>query len=341
MLTTHIEGARNLLALLNSVSTGNPPTEADLQTTLDSNHFFMDFYSRWKGVTREKLIETMLHFHQQGYQPESPVLSAMAKGFRRAVAENERMQANLDFLRRVDPSTIMCRVLAYLPIHTPVQSAIHITIDGFNGGFQFQGQMGWSLLSDISSPSQFESGIAHELHHVGFAYWAERDPICQSLLNEKSGRALAARHVQALLSEGLAMFYCSPDMMMEDKVPEAYARKLKVYKRDERLLFAQSEKFLAHALKPDADFATCHQSLEALSIDFDGILPIGHYLGARMVEIMSQHHPQEDIIECVQSLSRFLPLYNQAARTSGDFVYDSSVVEQVSQISESEQVRNF
>jgi hypothetical protein len=332
MLTINIEGAQTMLALLNSASKGNLPAEVELQAVLASNQLFMEFYSRWKGVNRERLIETMRRFHQPEYQPESSVLSALAKGFRRAVTETERMQANLEFLRCVNPSIIVGGVLAYLPAHTPLQSAIHITIDGFNGGFQHQDQMGWSLLSDITSPAQIESGIAHELHHVGFAYWAERDPVRQSLLNEKSGKSVAIRHVQNLLSEGLAMYYCSPNMLMEDKVPEAYARKLTSYRQDERLLFARSEKLLALALKPDADFATCHQSLEALSIDFDGILPIGHYLGARMIESMSKYHPQEHIIECVRSLVRFLPLYNQAALKSGEFFYDPSLVEQVSQI---------
>jgi len=338
MLTINIEGAQVLMAFLNRTSKGNLPAESEMQTVLAANRFFMDFYSRWKGVTRESLIETMCRFNQPEYQPESPILSALAKGFRRAVIENERMQANLEFLRCVNPPIIVGGVLAYLPAHTPLQSVIHITIDGFNGGFQYQGQMGWSLLGDIISTEQFEAGISHELHHVGFAYWVERDPIRQSLLNEKSGREVAVRHVQNLLSEGMAMFYCSPDMVREEKVPEAYAHKLKSYRQDERLLFTRSEKLLALALKPDADFATCQQSLEALSIDFDGILPIGHYLGARMIESMSKHHPQKRIIECVQSLSCFLPLYNQSARKSGAFVYDPSLVEQVSQIFKAKQI---
>lgn len=339
MLIINIEGAQTLLVFLNSTSKGKLPEATELQVVLASNEFFMNFYSQWRGVTRERLIETMRRFHQLGYQPESPVLAALAKGFQRAVAENERMQANLEFLRAANSSVIVEGVLAYLPAHTPLQSVIHITIDGFNGGFQYQGQMGWSLLSDITSPAQFESGIAHELHHVGFAYWLERDPVRQSLLNEKSGHAVAVQHLQALLSEGLAMFYCSPDMMMEDKVSEAYARKLANYKQDERLLFARSEKLLALALRTGADFATCHQALEAFSIDFDGILPIGHYLGARMIATMSQHHPQAHIIGCVQSLPRFLPLYNQAACNSGAFAYEPTIVEQVSQIFEAEQVR--
>lgn len=65
--------------------------ELEIQEVLTSNKFFMDFYSQWKGVTRECLIETIRRFHQPDYQPEAPVLSALAKGFQRAVAENERM----------------------------------------------------------------------------------------------------------------------------------------------------------------------------------------------------------------------------------------------------------
>jgi hypothetical protein len=64
MLTIQIEGARDLLAFLTRTSSSNPPVEAELQAVLDTNHFFMDFYSRWKGVTRENLIETMRRFHQ-------------------------------------------------------------------------------------------------------------------------------------------------------------------------------------------------------------------------------------------------------------------------------------
>ncbi len=336
MLTINIEGAQALLALLNQTSKGYPPTEAEIQTVLTTNTFFMDFYSRWRGVTHETLIETMCSFNQPDFEPSAPVLAALARGFRRAIEEHARMQANLDFLRAVNPAAVAERVLTYLPCGTPLQSVIHITIDGFNGGFQYQGQMGWSLLSDITSLAQFESGIAHELHHVGFAYWAERDSFRQTLLNEKSGRTVVIWHVQNLLSEGLAMFYCSPDMMREERVPEAYARKLAMYRQRERELFAEAEKVLALSLHPGADFDTCRQALEAIVIDLDGILPVAHYLGARMIETMSRYHSQAHIIDCVQSLSQFLPLYNQAAQALDAFVYAPAVVASFCQIFKAE-----
>jgi hypothetical protein len=332
MLTINFKGAQVLLALLNSTSKGSLPAETEIQEVLTKNKFFMDFYSRWKGVTHENLVETMCRFNQPDFEPSSPVLSALAKGFKRAIEENERLQANMDLLRAANQSAIVGRVLTYTPRRTPLQSVIHITIDGFNGGFQYQGQMGWSLLNDITNPAQFEAGIAHELHHIGFAYWVERDPSRQALLNEKSGCAVAVRHVQNLLSEGLAMFYCSPDMMREDCFSGVYASKLASYRKGEHHLYAQAENILALSLKPDADFDTCQQALEAIAIDLDGLLPVAHYLGARMIETMNQYHPLERIVECVQSLPHFLPLYNQAAQEIGSFVYTPSVVEQFSRI---------
>lgn len=334
MLTLNIEGAQVLLALLNHIATGNVPTESESQALCAANHFFLDFYSRWQGMTQENLIEAIHRFNQPDYSPATPVLAALTRGFQRAVAENERLQANLNFLRTVNPSAIMARVQPYLPPDTPLQSTIHITIDGFNGGFQYQGQMGWSLLNDISTPGQFEAGIAHELHHVGFACWVERDPIRQTLLREKSARAIAVHHVQNLLSEGLAMFYCSPETLNEAHASAAYARKLAQYRQEESQWFAQAEQVLRASLEADADFDACRRALTTLALDLDGMLPAGHYLGARMIETMSRHHPQEQIVECVRALTCFLPLYNQAARAAGVFVYAPAAVEQFSRLLE-------
>ncbi len=292
----------------------------------------MDFYCQWEGVTSESLIEVVCRFSEPEFEPSLPVLSALTKGFRQAVEESECLQAKLGFLMTTNTSAIVDRVMAYLPRNTPLRSVVHITIDGFNGGFQHQGEMGLSLLGNVTNPEQFESGIAHELHHVGFFYWAERDLVRQAILKECSGLAVAVRHVQNLLSEGLAIFYCSPDMMRDERTTGAYARKLAKYRQEESWLFAQAEKVLALSLDPDADLDTCRRAFEDVALDPDGILPIAHYLGARMIETMSQFHPQERIIECVQSLSRFLPLYNQAAQEIGAFIYDPPVVERFRRI---------
>lgn len=332
MLTININGAKRLLNLLNSISKANPFTEVEIMDVLSTNQFFMNFYSRCKGVTNETLIETIYRFNQLDFRPSSPILIALAKGFQKAIKENERMHANLNLLEAVNPTEIVNRVLPYLPDHTQLQSIIHITIDGFNGGCQFRGNMGWSLLNDMSSLATFESGIAHELHHVGFSYWAGSDPYRQKILNENSGRSIAIKNVQNLLSEGLAMFFCSPDILQKERVPESNARKLADYRQHEHILFAQTEKVLELSLLNNANFDTCLQAFEAIAIDLDGILPVSHYLGARMIETMNRYHPLERIIECQKSLSDFLPLYNQAAQKMEAFVFNPSVVEHLNEI---------
>jgi hypothetical protein len=330
-LTVELDGARALLALLVRVQKGSIPIETELQSVVAANKFFLDFYCQWKGVNLESLKALLYRFNQPEWKPSVPVLAALAKGFRQVAKEAHRLQTKLDSLKNVNPSAIADQVLAHLPGGTPLQSTIHITIDGFNGGFQDQGKMGLSLLSNVTDPARFASAVAHELHHVGFMYWAERDPIRQTVLKERSGHAIAMRHVQNLLAEGLAIFYCSSDMPMDNETTK-YGTKLAIYRREETSLFAQAEDLLRLSLASDADFEACSQAFEAIAIDPDGILPIAHYLGARMVEVMDRFHPHEWIIECVQSLQHFLPLYNQAAQNINAFSYDPIVVEQFCQI---------
>lgn len=332
MLTIDLEEAKSLLALLHRIQKGSIPTETELRLVLAANEFFVDFYRQWEGITQDSLTEILRYLHQPDWTPSTPVLSALTKGFRQALEELDLLQTKLTFLMSVDASAIADHVLAHLPPGTPLRSVIHITIDGFNGGFIHQREIGLSLLGDITNPEKFETGIAHELHHIGFLYWAERDPIRQAILQEQSGRAIAVRHVQNLLSEGLAIFYCSPEMIQQDRVTGTHAAKLERYRQEESRLFAQAEKVLALSLNRDADFTVCRQAFEAIAIDPDGVLPIAHYLGARMIETMSRSHSKESIIECVRSLPHFLPLYNRAARDIGAFTYNPSVIEQFSQM---------
>lgn len=332
LLRIDIGGAQALLALLKDVGRGRLPTEVALQSVLKANKYFVDFYCQSKTVTPERLSETIYRCAESDFEPRGPILSALVGGFRRTIADGDRLQAKLDFLATTNPSEVVEHVLTYLPPATPLRSVIHITVDGFNGGFQYQGEIGLSLLVAATDPDQFASGIAHELHHVGFSYWAERDPIRQALLKEQSGRAVAVRHVQNLLSEGLAIFYCTPAMMREGTASGVYAAKLEKYRQDESALFAQAEKVLALSLNPHVDLDTCEQAFEAVAMDFDGILPVAHYLGARMVEVLDSFTPPERIIECVCVLPDFLPLYNHAARQTNAFVFDPSLVEQFSQM---------
>jgi hypothetical protein len=333
-LTIDLDGAQALLRLLSRIAQGDRPSDAELQPVLAANAFFMDFYSQWTGVTAAALVEAMYCFSQPGWEPAGPVLAALTRGFRQAAGEVELLQGKLDRLSELDTAAVAGRASAHLPPDTPLQSTIHITIDGFNGGVQHRGEIGLSLLREITDPEMFVPVVAHELHHVGFYYWAGRDPVRHAVLGEESPRAVAVRHVQNLLAEGLAVFYCSPAQMAAYRTAGASAGELSAYearlagfRRDERALFAQAERVLALCLEPEADLATCRKAAEDVAIDLGGIEPAGHYIGARMVEVMSKCHPHERIVQCVRSVQESLPLYNEAARNAGTFVFDPALVE--------------
>lgn len=339
MLAIDVHGAEDLLRFLNRVYQENNISDSEKRSVLATNKFFVDYYCQWDGVTQDNLGAAMCHFAEPEWNPSIRVLTALSQGFQQAVKEFEFVKSKLDYLKNVETTTLTDRVTPHLPEDTPLQSTVHITIDNFNGGFQYKGEMGLSVLMDITNPERFATFIAHELHHVGFSLWAERDLIRQTILREQSGRAVAVRHVQNLLSEGLAIFYCSPFQIEENEISEIsgakgdkYQAKLARYRREERTLFAQSENVLTMSLMSDADYHTCQQAYNGIAIDLDGIEPMGHYIGARMVEIMDRFHPHERIVKCIQSLPDFLLLYNQAAQKAGAFVYNPTTVEQFCQL---------
>jgi hypothetical protein len=69
----------------------------------------------------------------------------------------------------------------------------------------------------------------------------------------------------------------------------------------------------------------CEEAASRIAIDLEGIVPPGHYLGARQVQIIAGACPHEHIIACIRSLGDFLPLYNEADPPLGAFVYDTEL----------------
>jgi hypothetical protein len=175
------------------------------------------------------------------------------------------------------------------------------------------------------------------LHHVCFRFWAERDSARQELKQERSGRAVAVTHVENLLAEGIANYYCSPRYVLEtrpDRLPgDAYAARLARLRREEDQLFSQAEAILGTSLEPDADYVNCLKAYESLALDMEDFqLPAAHYLGARMVQAMDGATPRERIMACVKDLSSFLPLYNKAAEQVAGHRFDPGLVRQFGQL---------
>lgn len=203
--------------------------------------------------------------------------------------------------------------------------------------------MGVSLLKGTEDRKTFEDAITHELHHVGFSFRRSQDAVREMLLKEKSGRTVAVQHVQNLLSEGMANYYCTPGYVFRKppKQPPVapYQARLARLEREEEGLFAQAEAILAMSLKPGAEYEPCSEAFRTIALDMEKMmLPAGHYLGAHMVQTMEQVHPRNLIVRCVRHLPEFLPLYDEAAREVGAFVFDTRLTEQFARLWDTEEI---
>jgi hypothetical protein len=337
MLTIDLEGAQALLNLLRRAHEGHPAGETELEEVLAANAFFVDFYSRWEGSDRETIRSTIRHFDRPELVPSGMLPARLAEGFRQAVGEMDLLESRMSWLGEVDTSEIAGRVLAFLPAGTPLDSVIHVTVDLFNNGFVHRREMGVSLLKGMADRETFEDTVAHELHHVCFRFWSERDAVRQALLQERSGRAVAMSHVQNLLSEGMANYYLTPGYVFRQSPQEPpadpFQARLARLQREEGELFALAEAILATSLEPGAGYEPCREAFEALALDMEeALLPAGHYLGARLVETMAQVHPRDLIVRCVEHLPEFLPSYNQAAQEVGTPVFDPQLVDRFTRL---------
>ena len=305
MVTIDLEGAQALLDLLQRVRGGHPASESELEEVMAANAFFIDFYSQWEGGDRETIKEAICCFDQPEQVPPGMLPTRMAEGFRQAADEMDLMRGRMSWLGGIDASGIADQVLAFLPADTPLDSVIHITVDLFNNAFVHQREMGVSLLKGATDRSTFEEAVAHELHHVCFRFWAERDRTRQQLKQERSGRAVAVLHVENLLSEGMANCYCSPRYVFEtrpDRLPgDAYVSRLARLRREEAQLFSKAEAILASSLESGADYGICLEAYNSLALDMEDFqLPAAHYLGMLvppMVVISLRLDEFDDIVE--------------------------------------------
>jgi len=336
MLAIEMKGARDLCALLKRVRHGETISDTQLQNVLASNVFYVDFYSQWEGLDRQTIADALVRFDEPGWRTGS-LAGRLADGFRQAADEMEVIERRMDWLAEVDPTEVSDRVLAFVPRDTPLDSTVHITVDAVNGAFVHRDEMGVSLLRGATDRSTFEEAVAHELHHVCFRFWAERDRIRRELKQQRFGPAVAVLHVENLLSEGMANCYCSPRYVFEtrpDKLPgDAYVARLARLRREEDQLFSKAEAILRASLEPDADYEACLEAYNTLALDMEDFqLPAAHYLGARMVQVMDGTYPRERIVACIQDLSQFLPLYNEAAEQAGLYRFDANLVRQFGQL---------
>ena len=59
MLAIDVKGAWDLVALLKCARRGETIDDTQLHEVLNSNAFFVDFYSRWEGLDRQTIADAV------------------------------------------------------------------------------------------------------------------------------------------------------------------------------------------------------------------------------------------------------------------------------------------
>lgn len=313
--TIEIDGAAALLDIFAAEKVDPDAVE----TALDHNEFFLAFYESM-GIDRETIRELIL---EPTTEREHDVLDSLRSGFAEAAADPTAVRGYLHELSAIDPARVATHVSRYLPANASLDVTVHATIDGFNGGFRFQNDVGISVVGQTTDDVQ--AVLAHELHHAGLFDVLEEEPV-GAMLERDGPDADAIELLVTLAGEGLAIHYAQGGL--ESFSEATVMATIQEYRVRERELFATVEDGFRTLLTGNGGDER-ETAVQELLIDEEGSLAPVHYIGARMVDVADRIHDTEAIVESATDPGEFLRLYQTAARQCDDYRFDSEVVDLV------------
>jgi len=324
------EGVARLLDLFEGVArSDHAPSDAEISELLskDSMDFMLRAYSRMDPSFKEGLVTVLRNLNSSNPVGIGIVLPKIEEGFR-ACLNLEKISSLREKLRRIeeiDFGKAERLALSCLPQETPMESTIYLTIDSFNPGMVFEGNISFSILVlNLGTPDLCALILAHELHHLGFLYWVRRNPKLSRLLFGESDKheKIVAQLMADLLSEGSATYLCTP--MLLHVLPTNYANmprftehneKIKKYEQSLNKMLSEAHKLISDCLSKTAPAESCTQRLTKFSLDPEGILPPAHFIGGRLMEMFDKDSRigRQELIGLCKQPSRFFSLYSLAA----------------------------
>lgn len=321
MVTIDTTGAR---AVLDALESGGDETAID--DAIDVNSFQIDYYSthleeigpdKFRGLLRDPKREC-----------DHEVLDNLRQGFEQALEQSGHLHDQLAHLETLDTTSIERDVRRYLPSSVELDGKVYATIDGFNGGFQYRGDIGISVLD--MEPTRYPQKFKHELHHAGVQRVIDDSIPYVRVMRSESAAGDCLRLLFTLLMEGLAIYYAQGGFEPYERTP-AGADRIAEYRNQETQLFDEVQATLRDVLETE-DPALRKELRREIILDEEGVLPPSHYIGTRMVATMDQYHDTSDIVACIETPERFLPLYQEAAQQQEGYAFDSNLITRITQL---------
>jgi len=341
MITVESEDVTQLLNILeNVVRSGRSPSGEEIDVLLSTKwiSFMTEVYSMLPGFSEEGLAGILANLSRPQPVAQGMILSKLEEGFRHCLSAERinSLRKRLQGMTTLDYAKAERMALQYLPPRTPITTTIYLSIDAVNPGMTFRGNVSLSITA--FDPENFDFPyLAHELHHLGFRYWTEKNPKLSgfALSDNRDHRRIAANMILHLLSEGLANYYLTPSFVrLHASADKEHNRKIKKYEESLNQMLLKIQSLLSDCVSKSVSVEKCRERLLNLIFDQEGILPPVHFIGARIIEMFDKDPSieREDIINLCKNPSEFFAVYSRTHDRCGLPGFSKDVIDQVSSL---------
>ncbi|MBD3192280.1 MAG: hypothetical protein GF308_16695 [Candidatus Heimdallarchaeota archaeon] len=335
MIKVHITGLKRFLDFLEEIVETNQalPQEAIDRVLMDEPLAFMQkAYSNMLDFSREEFAMVIAHLAEPEPVGKGKIVSKLEEGFRSCLNREKinSLKEKLSKIEQVDFTKAEHIALSYLPPKTVINSNIYLTIDTVNPGMIQQNDISLSILAMDPEEINFNY-LAHEFHHAGFEYWNKKQGL--DLIEKDTHEGIAIKLLLSLIAEGLANFFCTPEMIYREPNSKGYKR-IKEYEQELKQLLKEIQKLFTDCFSKRDAIEICKKRLEKIIFDPECVLPPIHFIGAKMIEKFDKHPAIEkaEIINLCKKPIGFFSLYQKIAPENNLPNFSNEVTQQFTNI---------
>lgn len=295
------EGAAAIVDVL--AGAAGRPDRGAVEEALEAAELFCRFYESM-GVDRELLVGAV---RDEPGLPEGEPLDSLRTGFRTVEDSPELVRDRLATLAATDVDALAGRVRRYLPADVPLSTTVHATVDGYNGGFQFQGAVGVSVVGPTAG--ELETVLPHELHHAGLYAGLRDTPVGHRAFEAEGAAADALQLLVRLLAEGLAIHLAQGGLDAFES--EAVTEAVRTYRDRTAETVATVADGLRTVLAGETPAARAEGVASLQAGETELLTPL-HFVGAHLVAAGTAVHGVEPVVERATAPGELLRLCDRA-----------------------------
>jgi hypothetical protein len=225
------------------------------------------------------------------------------------LARRAELHRVMDMWLGVDLHAAAARALAYLPAGATIDATIYPVIKPQKNSFVFEGNAIFKYVED-ESKQQFESIIAHELHHIGYDSACPPHDVAASIETLPERQQKIANWLTGF-GEGFATLAAAggpdadPQRYAKEDVRAAWAEGMRKYDSN----FRDVEQFFAGIL----DGRLTGDAIRDRGFEFFGLVGPWYTVGWKMCVVIEKTLGRHALIEAFCDPRTLLATYNRAA----------------------------